>query len=83
MQRIGQTKVGHVVHFVMNKTIELYISNLSYNKKSVSLSILDHTDKLKTNEQEEEEDDDEDEEEDKVKIEDKIAYNLWEYSILQ
>lgn len=38
--RLGQLKVVHIVHFIMNHTIDLYVLNLSHNKKSMTSSII-------------------------------------------
>lgn len=39
--RIGQTKPVHVVHFVMNGTLELYVVNRAHNKSRLSDDIVD------------------------------------------
>jgi len=38
--RLGQLKVVHIVHFIMNHTIDLYVLNLSHNKKSMTSAII-------------------------------------------
>lgn len=38
--RLGQMKAIFIVHFIMNKTIELYMANLSYNKKDMTSSMI-------------------------------------------
>jgi len=46
-QRIGQTKPIHIVHFVMNKTVELFVTALAYNKTCLTRGLIDHSKKKK------------------------------------
>jgi SNF2 family DNA or RNA helicase len=38
--RLGQLKVVHIVHFIINHTIDLYVLNLSHDKKFMTNAIM-------------------------------------------
>ncbi len=38
--RLGQLKVVHIVHFIINHTIDLYVLNLAHDKKFMTTSIM-------------------------------------------
>lgn len=40
VQRLGQTKPIRITHFIMNRTIELYMANLSYKKMDMTSSMI-------------------------------------------
>lgn len=40
VDRLGQRKIVYITHFIMNHTIDLYVLNLSHNKKSMTSSII-------------------------------------------
>lgn len=68
VDRLGQRKVVYITHFIMNHTIDLYVLNLSHNKKSMTSSIIGT---------------EEEEEENKTKQIEQYAYSLYEYSFSQ
>ncbi len=39
-QRLGQTKPVHIIHFVLNKTIELFMANICFNKRRITSDII-------------------------------------------
>lgn len=69
--RLGQLKVVHIVHFIMNHTIDLYVLNLSHNKKSMTSSIIGKQGTTTTTASEKD-----------AQIE-RYAYSLYEYSFHQ
>lgn len=71
--RLGQLKVVHIVHFIMNHTIDLYVLNLSHNKKSMTSSIIGKQGTTTTTSPTSEKD---------AQIE-RYAYSLYEYSFHQ
>lgn len=40
VQRPGQTKTVHIVYFILNRTIDLYVLNRSYDKKYMTTSLM-------------------------------------------
>lgn len=40
VHRLGQTKVVYIVHFILNHTIDLYVLNMSHDKKFMTSSII-------------------------------------------
>ncbi len=89
--RLGQMKAIFIVHFIMNKTIELYMANLSYNKKDMTSTMIGN--KTQTNELAIEIEDKELENQlmdtdvlaivNNNKLMKEYAYNLYEYKVTQ
>lgn len=74
VHRLGQRKTVYIVHFIMNHTIDLYVLNLSHDKKFMTSSMMSTQslpmDRLVLAG-------------DTKKEKERYAYNLYEYSISQ